>query len=339
MGQKINPIIFRLGVNKTWKTEFFEKKSNELPLNVFKDLETRNYIERVLDNYGIILQDYRQHYSGSTLNLYISYFVTTDFVFDQKETKQNLTLRNNAGKEKIVKNLNDSRKNKILLLSTEKKFRSLQNSSRSYKLKQYIKLIPYTGFHQQFKYISLSIFETSTKLNNFKTNGIFSQIFKVLSLFNNNKLNIIFNFSCINKDLYFLKSLQEKTFVSLQKFRNASFFKGGSELLFHVAYNSNSANLLAKFIAFQLKRIKRQKFFLSFLKQSLVTLSTSRLSRIKGVKIIVKGRLNGVPRAKQKMLIIGDVPVQTISAKLDYSQTVMHNSSGSYGIQVWVVEK
>jgi hypothetical protein len=26
MGQKVNPNIFRLGVNKTWKTEFFEKK-------------------------------------------------------------------------------------------------------------------------------------------------------------------------------------------------------------------------------------------------------------------------------------------------------------------------
>jgi len=41
MGQKINPIIFRLGVNKTWKTEFFEKKNHELPLYVFKDLGSK----------------------------------------------------------------------------------------------------------------------------------------------------------------------------------------------------------------------------------------------------------------------------------------------------------
>ena len=26
MGQKVNPNIFRLGVNKKWKTDFFEKK-------------------------------------------------------------------------------------------------------------------------------------------------------------------------------------------------------------------------------------------------------------------------------------------------------------------------
>jgi ribosomal protein S3 len=49
--------------------------------------------------------------------------------------------------------------------------------------------------------------------------------------------------------------------------------------------------------------------------------------------------LNGVPRAKQKIIVVGDVPAQSISAKLDYSQTTIHNSSGSYGIKVWIIEK
>ena len=68
-------------------------------------------------------------------------------------------------------------------------------------------------------------------------------------------------------------------------------------------------------------------------------MSSSGSSKIKGVKIVIRGRLNGVPRAKQKIIIVGDVPVQSISAKLDYSQTTIHNSNGSYGIKVWVVEK
>ena len=87
------------------------------------------------------------------------------------------------------------------------------------------------------------------------------------------------------------------------------------------------------------KKIKRHKFLLSFLKQTLSFLLTSSLTKIKGVKIIVKGRLNGVPRAKHKIIVIGDVPVQTISTKLDYSQLTAHNSNGSYGIKVWIVEK
>lgn len=339
MGQKINPTIFRLGVNKTWKTEFFEKKNHELPLYVFKDLEIRNYIERVLETYGIILHDYKQHYNDSTLNLYVSYFVTSDFAVDKKETTERLTIKNGVGNRKVVKKLRNSVKDSTHFLFSNKTIDFSTDSPRLYKLKQYlnssssIKPVLQRDFGSKAKKIDEF---NDTNLN---VNGIFDQVFEVLNLFSNNKLNIALNFCCINKDLFFLKFSQDKIFMSLQKFRNTPFLREGIEVLFHVAYNSNSANLLAKFIAFQLKKIKRQKFFLSFLKQSLTVLSNSKPSKIKGVKILIKGRLNGVPRAKHKIITIGDVPVQSISAKLDYSQATIHNANGSYGIQVWVVEK
>ena len=341
MGQKINPIIFRLGVNKIWKTEFFEKKNHELPLYVFKDLEVRNYIERVLETYGIILHDYKQHYNGSTLNLYISYFVTPDFMINKKETIEKLMIKNTVGNKKIIENSYNSTKNLASFLPNEELIDLADDSSRLYKLKHYFNLLSPAQLSSQVG----DLVDKQNKMNrkfvatNFKVNGIFDQIFEVLNLFSNNKLNITLNLCCINKDLYFLKFSQDKIFMSLQKFRNTPFLKEGIELLFHVAYNSNSAHLLAKFIAFQLKKIKRQKFFLSFLKQSLTILLNSDPSKVKGVKIVIKGRLNGVPRAKQKIMVVGDVPTQSISAKLDYSQTTIHNSNGSYGIQVWVVEK
>jgi len=339
MGQKINPTIFRLGVNKTWKTEFFEKKNHELPLYVFKDLEVRNYIERVLETYGIILHDYKQQYNGSTLNLYISYFVTSDFVINKKENVQKLMIKDRTGNKKVVSNLSKSTKNLTHSLLGETSINFSEDPSRLYKLKQYFNSSSSikSSLKQDFDYETRNTNESRTI--NSKINGIFDQVFEVLNLFSNNKLNVALNLCCINKDLYFLKFSQEKMFMSLQKFRNTPFLKEGIEVLFHVAYNSNSANLLAKFIALQLRKIKRQKFFLSFLKQSLTVLSNSEPSKIKGVKIVIKGRLNGVPRAKHKIITIGDVPVQSISAKLDYSQTTIHNSNGSYGIQVWVVEK
>jgi ribosomal protein S3 len=340
MGQKINPIIFRLGVNKTWKTEFFEKKNHELPLYVFKDLEVRNYIERVLETYGIILHDYKQQYNGSTLNLYVSYFVTSDFVLNKKGTDEKLIVKNINGEEKVVRNSSNYVGNVTYSLSDKKTINLSNDSSRLYKLKQYLNSTSHIqSLLQQDSFVSQDKVSEKFKNTNSKITGIFDQVFEVLNLFSNNKLNITLNLCCINKDLYFLKFSQEKIFMSLQKFRNTPFLKEGIELLFHVAYNSNSANLLAKFIAFQLKKIKRQKFFLSFLKQSLTILLNSDLSKIKGVKILIKGRLNGVPRAKQKIMVVGDVPAQSISAKLDYSQITIHNSNGSYGIQVWVVEK
>jgi ribosomal protein S3 len=344
MGQKINPTIFRLGFNKTWKTEFFEKKNRELPLYVFKDLEIRNYIERVLETYGILLHDYKHHYNGSTLNLYISYFITSDFILNRKEVNGKVIIKNTVGKKKIIENQYNTKQLAYFPLN-KKVSNSPKDFSRSYKIKQYLKLTSHTQLPSQVFSTQSKEFLTSQNKNcmkpfsNSRLNGVFFDIFKVLNLFSNDKLNIVLNLCCVNKDLHFLKTTQEKICMSLQKFRNTPFLEEGIELLFHVAYNSNSANLLAKFIVFQLKKIKRHKFFLSFLKQTLTILLNSNLSKIKGVKVIIRGRLNGVPRAKQKIIVIGEVPAQSISAKLDYSQATAHSSNGSYGIKVWVVEK
>ena len=70
-----------------------------------------------------------------------------------------------------------------------------------------------------------------------------------------------------------------------------------------------------------------------------MSLMSSSFSKYKGIKIIVSGRLNGVPRAKHKIISIGDVPVTSFNSKLNYSQTFCHNSNGSYGIKIWMIEK
>lgn len=336
MGQKINPIIFRLGVTKTWKTEFFEKKNHELPLYTFKDLEIKSYIERILESNGILLHDYKQHYNDSTLNLYMSYFVTPDVVVNKKDTFEKIIVKNSSGKRKTIKKLLNINPDSLLAFIKKEVDCLHFNVSRLYKIKHYLN----SNFNNKFSIIQPNKYLVElANTANYKIQGVFAQVFRVLTLFMGNPLVIITNFCCVNKNLHFLKSTQKKTFLSLQKFKNTPFLKEGLELLFHVVYNENSAHLLAKFIAFQLRKIKRHKFLLSFLKQTLTILLTSSLAKIKGVKIIVKGRLNGVPRAKHKIIIVGDVPVQSISTKIDYSQTTAHNSNGSYGVKVWIVEK
>ena len=59
MGQKVNPTSFRLGINKKWQTEFFEKNKSELSLFIFKDLEINNYIQRFFRLKGLIVHDYK----------------------------------------------------------------------------------------------------------------------------------------------------------------------------------------------------------------------------------------------------------------------------------------
>lgn len=350
MGQKINPTIFRLGINQTWKTEFFEKKNHELPLYTFKDLELKDYLERILDIYGLILHDYKQHYNDSTLNLYISYFVTSDFIVEKKNASEKIIIENSSEERKSVKRFDANKQvsSRFSMRTDIKTGRIFYSSFRPYKLKQYLNFGSHKQLLQQVSLIGQQhllvvqnnqYLKKSGSIASRKYEGVFSEIFKVLNLFIGNRLNIVSHFCCINKNTYFLKSTQKKTLVSLQRLRNTSLFKSGIELLFHVAFNKNSAHLLAKFIALQVKKIKRHKFLLSFIKQTLSILVSSNLSKVKGIKVIVKGRLNGVPRAKHKIISIGDVPVQSISAKLNYSQTATHNSNGSYGIKVWIVEK
>nr|QXV92926.1 ribosomal protein S3 [Nitzschia anatoliensis] len=335
MGQKVNPNIFRSGINKKWKTEFFEKKRYELPLYTFKGLEVKNYVKRFLEMQGLVLHDYRQQYNNSTLNLYISYSVLPEFVTNKKSKIYKLVLANVEDRKVITTEkplqINLAQDSHSLLFKT-------RTSSDYYKIRKYI--VKHTQkVNRQLTFISQKNSCVLDSLQLQKLTGVLSNFFKVLTLFTGGNFNIIVNFCCLNKDLGFLKKTQEKNFTLLQKFKGTSFLKEGIELLFHVTYARNSASLLAKFIGIQIRKVKRSKFFFSFLKQTLTAFVSSSLSKIKGIKILIKGRLNGVPRASHKVITIGDVPVQSINAIIDYAQVTIHNSNGSYGIKIWIVEK
>jgi len=378
MGQKTNPNIFRLGVNKKWKTEFFEKKSQELSNYTFRDLEIKEYIERFLETKGLLLHDYKLHYSNSVLNVYISYFITPSFVFE-KTSNDNITIVKKSDSQRAViqscdkVNIRKTVAQRMILarqksLSSELPFSTVKspNGVKKYlKLKDYGTVLPLMGD------LTLNISKVSPKtLGNFaellgSTKGIspkvdysrlltsqnletsqiegdFQRLLKGLSLFTNKQYNIITTFQCINKtfNLTFkqTQALKEK-FMLLQRFKNIPFFKESIDLLFSSVYYNKSASLLAKLIALQFKTIKRHNFFIAFLKQTLTMFINSNFSKVKGIKIIVKGRLNGAPRAKHKVLTVGSVPVQTIISKMDYAQSTCHNSNGSYGIKVWILEK
>jgi ribosomal protein S3 len=328
MGQKTNPNIFRLGVNKKWKTEFFEKKPKEFARLSFLDLEIQLYLERFLNMYGLILHDYKVHYSNSIVSIYISYALIVDSKFNKQNKKIILTNNQkklNLGNRQITKTT-DSFFFKMKQYLEQKSFVLDSKFDKNSSLKN-----PFLDSTDNFTSFSDKNFELENKIK---------CLIEGLKLFRNNK--IIINFKCINKDFNLTlkqkKSLKKKIML-LQKFRYTPFFKEGINLLFLTVYKNNTSQLLTNFISIQLKKIKRQKFFMTFLKKTLTLFVNSNFSKVKGIKIKIKGRLNGVPRAKHKIINIGDIPVQTINSILSYSESTIHNSSGSYGIKVWVVEK
>ncbi len=58
-----------------------------------------------------------------------------------------------------------------------------------------------------------------------------------------------------------------------------------------------------------------------------------------GIKIMASGRLGGAEIARREWYRKGRVPLQTISADIDYGLTEAHTSMGKIGIKVWIFKK
>ncbi|HCC22731.1 TPA: 30S ribosomal protein S3 [Candidatus Falkowbacteria bacterium] len=55
-----------------------------------------------------------------------------------------------------------------------------------------------------------------------------------------------------------------------------------------------------------------------------------------GVKVIISGRLNGAEIARTEMLVSGKIPLHTIRADIDYSESIAYTTYGVIGIKVWI---
>ena len=79
--------------------------------------------------------------------------------------------------------------------------------------------------------------------------------------------------------------------------------------------------------------LERRMPFRRVIKQAL-----GRVQRenVKGVKIMVKGRLNGADIARTEYVTEGSIPLHTIRADIDYSRGVARTTYGAIGVKVWI---
>jgi len=91
-----------------------------------------------------------------------------------------------------------------------------------------------------------------------------------------------------------------------------------------------SAQILVQQMAIE---IEKRMPFRRVMKQAI-----SRVERAGalGVKIIIKGRLNGAEIARSEMLTSGKVPLHTLRADIDYARGAAHTTYGAIGIKVWI---
>jgi len=92
-----------------------------------------------------------------------------------------------------------------------------------------------------------------------------------------------------------------------------------------------SAALIAQMAA---QQIEKRIPFRQVLKKSIERVMTNR--EVKGIRMEVSGRLNGIEIARREWLAQGRLPRNTIRADIDYAQDEAHCTYGKIGIKVWV---
>ena len=92
-----------------------------------------------------------------------------------------------------------------------------------------------------------------------------------------------------------------------------------------------SAPLCAQWIA---GRIEKRMPFRHVLKQALSKIMANKA--VKGARVEIAGRLNGVLMARREWLREGRLPRQTIKADIDYARAEALCSYGIIGVKVWI---
>lgn len=90
------------------------------------------------------------------------------------------------------------------------------------------------------------------------------------------------------------------------------------------------AQLVAESIAAQLEK---RASFRRCMKQAI---GKSMRMGVKGVKVMVSGRLDGAEIARCEQYHDGSIPLQTLRADIDYGIATAHTTFGAIGIKVWI---
>lgn len=68
MGQKVNPVGFRLGVIRTWESKWFSRK--DYRQNLYEDIKIRNYVKDKLKNAGVSKVEIERASDKVKINIY-----------------------------------------------------------------------------------------------------------------------------------------------------------------------------------------------------------------------------------------------------------------------------
>ena len=77
-------------------------------------------------------------------------------------------------------------------------------------------------------------------------------------------------------------------------------------------------------------------FFFEFITLGNTPFSPISSKSILGIKFTINGKLQGKARATGSFLQEGSIPIQTLSANIEYFQVTTFTLLGTFGLKMWV---
>ena len=131
----------------------------------------------------------------------------------------------------------------------------------------------------------------------------------------------------VNREIYPVKSASQSEAVS----RKAGQFDRVKIEIKEVKNPWVKASLVAQMAA---QQIEKRIPFRQVLKKTIERVITNR--EVKGIRMEVAGRLNGIEIARREWLAQGRLPRNTLRADIDYAQEEAYCTYGKIGIKVWI---
>lgn len=113
--------------------------------------------------------------------------------------------------------------------------------------------------------------------------------------------------------------------------------------LYKILYHSlklNNPNLLSEHLTFLIRRNVKKNFTMQIFR--VLSLSFPYFCDIfeyKGIKLQLKGRINGAKRSRVIQIQHGRIPLSTISADINYSFNKIMTIHGLYSLKIWYYQK
>lgn len=351
MGQKTNPTALRLGKIREWEVRHFEKKPTESFYYSLKEIEIQKFAEKFFNNYGLQIQKCKVFLNERTLQIFISYYAVEKSyqLISELTSNQKIKL---FTKNKITTNFIKKKSNtknfyqfwaylqKLKKVKTKRRFSRFLRFNT--KLKNNYKIIRNTNL-EFYKKTHSDFFNTSTSYNNKFINKFTETLNKYLNL--NKYFTVSLTCKQINKSLLSNLNKKNNKFIKrvvsqLRRYQNNSYYTDGLNLLFQCIKNKQSHKLIAEYIARELGKLKRHSLFFRFVTAALTLFYRQDFSEMYGIKIQIKGRINGNPRSKKKLISVGrSIQNQSLLNNVNYYESTAFTKNGSFGVKTWVSEK